>query len=255
MNFLYVKEVRMKRKENVRRVFLCAVVAVFVLAGMANAGIIVPTIVSEANTNPYSSATTATLNDNSGMTPGVNAGDSLASALAALHANTGVWESWVTNAAAPDYFAQSPAPVITWDLGGDTPVGTAIFWQYQNDGGGDNRVGNHARTIELQFNTEAEGAAAFAGLTTTLKLKPTLTGDQNIAQGFALSGDSYRYVRMAVTDNHFGDPDGFGVHPTIGGDRVGLGEVRFANEIPEPATMLLLGLGGVALLRKRRQLS
>ncbi len=243
----------MKRKVNVRRVFLCAAVAVFVLTGMANAGIVVPTIVSEANTNPYSTATTATLNDNSGMTPGVNAGDSLASALAAVHANTGVFDSWVTNDAAPDYFVQSPAPVIIWDLGGDMPVGTAIFWQYQNDGGGDNRVGNHARTIELQFNTEAEGAATFAGAVTTLMLSPVLTGEQNTAQGLALSGDSYRYVRMAITDNHYGDPDGFGVHPTIGGDRVGLGEVRFATEIiPEPTTIALLGTGFLALIRRRK---
>jgi len=248
----------MKRKENVRRVLLCAAVAVFVLAGMANAGIIVPTIVSEANTNPYGGdpqANIAKLNDNSGMTPGVNAGDSLASAVAAVHANTGVFDSWVTNASAPDYFAQSPAPVIIWDLtgGGDTLVGTALFWQYQNDGGGDNRVGNHARAVELQFNTEAEGADAFAGAATTLLLAPTLTGEQNIAQGLALSGGSYRYIRMAVTDNHFGDPDGYGVHATIGGDRVGLGEVRFATEIiPEPATIALLGTGFLGLIRRRK---
>ena len=44
---------------NVRRAFLCASVAVFVLAGMANAVIIVPTIDSQSNTNPYSTATTA----------------------------------------------------------------------------------------------------------------------------------------------------------------------------------------------------
>ena len=84
---------------------------VFVMSGMAEAGIIMPTIVSEANTNPYSTATTDKLNNNSGMTPAVNAGDSLAAALVAVHANTGVFDSWVTNAAAPDYFAASSAPV------------------------------------------------------------------------------------------------------------------------------------------------
>ena len=245
----------MKRKENVRRVFLCAFVSIFVLAGIADAGIIVPTIVSQSNTNPYSTATTAELTNNSGMTPVVNAGDSLAAGVAAIHDNTGVFFSWVTNAAAPDYFVQSPAPVIVWDLtgGGDTPVGTAIFWQYQNDGGGDNRVGNHARSVELRFNTEAQGADVFDGVVTPLLLKPTLTGEQNTAQGLALSGDSYRYIRMAVTDNHFGDPDGLGVHATIGGDRVGLGEVRFATEIiPEPATIALLGTGFLALIRRRK---
>jgi len=215
---------------NVKRVFLCAFVSVFVLAGTAGAEIIVPTIVSEANTNPYSTATTDKLTDNSGMTPAVNAGDSLASALAAIHANTGVFDSWVTNASAPDYFAASQHPVIVWDLtaGGDMLVGTAILWQYQNDGGGENRVGNHARTIELRFNTEAEGSAVFSGPATTITMEPTLTGGQNTAQDFDLAGQACRYVQMTVTDNHYGDPDGLGVHATIGGDRVGLGEVRFA---------------------------
>jgi len=239
----------MKRKENVRRVFLCVFVSVFVLAGMANAGIIVPTIVSEANTNPYSTATTAALNDNSGMTPAVNAGDSLASAVAATHVFGGVWESWVTNAAAPDYFATSPAPEIVWDLtgGGDSDVGTVILWQYQNDGGGTGRVGNHAKTIELQFNTEAEGAAAFAGVVSTIEMEPVMD-DINAAQAFALSGEEARYVLMKVTDNHFESPD-----IIAGGDRVGLGEVRFATEIiPEPATMALLGTGFLALIRRRR---
>ena len=227
---------------NVKRVFLCAFVSVFVLAGTADAEIIVPTIVSESNTNPYSTSTTDKLIDNSGMTPAVNAGDSLDAALAATHMNTGVPQSWVTNAAAPDYFAASAAPVIVWDLtgGGNAGVASIILWQYQNDGGGDNRVGNHARTIELRFNTEAEGSGVFSEPATTITMKPTLTGEQNTAQGFDLAGQTCRYIQMTFTDNHYGDPDGLGVHATIGGDRVGLGEVRFAAvpdvaNTPDPA--------------------
>ncbi|MCK4294071.1 MAG: hypothetical protein KAY65_12805, partial [Planctomycetes bacterium] len=226
----------MSTQMNVRRAFLCVFVSVFVLAGLANAQIIVPTIVSESNTNAYSTATTDKLNDNSGLTPAVNAGDSLASALAAVHVNTGIVESWVTNDSAPDYFATSPAPVIVWDLtgGGNTGVASIILWQYQNDGGGANRIGNHARTIELRFNTEAEGSAVFSGPAITVTMKPVLTGEQNTAQDFDLAGQACRYVQMTVTDNHYGDPDGLGVNPTVGGDRVGLGEVRFAP-VPDVA--------------------
>jgi len=107
-------------------------------------------------------------------------------------------------------------------------VGSVILWEYQNDGGGDNRVGNHARTIELRFNTEAEGSAVFSGPATTVTMKPVLTHEENVAQDLTFAARTCRYVEMAVTDNHYGDPDGLGVHPTIGGDRVGLGEVRFA---------------------------
>ncbi|MBI9016768.1 MAG: PEP-CTERM sorting domain-containing protein [Phycisphaerae bacterium] len=40
----------------------------------------------------------------------------------------------------------------------------------------------------------------------------------------------------------------------VGGDRYGLGEVRFATEtVPEPATMIMLGLGGMSLLRRRKR--
>ena len=232
-----------------RRVGLFAVLCVFALAAAANATIIVPSIVSEANTNPYSTATTAGLNDNSGMTPGVNAGDSLESALAATHVFGGVFESWVTVGADPDYFGAYPPAEIVWDLtgGGNTTTGSAVLWQYQNDGGGEGRVGNHAKTIEFLFNTEAQGDVSFTGAATTIEMAPVMDGI-NAAQGFALPGDEARYVLMRVTDNHFGSP---GI--IAGGDRVGLGEVRFATEIiPEPATIALLGLGSLGLIRRRK---
>jgi len=232
-----------------RKVSLFAIVCVFALAAVANAAIIVPSIVSEANTNPYSTATTAQLNNNSGMTPVINAGDSLESAMGAVHDFGGVFESWVTVGATPDYFGAYPAAEIIWDLtgGGNTTAGSAILWQYQNDGGGVGRVGNHAKTIEFLFNTEAQGDVSFAGAATTIEMAPVMDGI-NAAQGFALPGDSARYVLMRVTDNHFESP---GI--IAGGDRVGLGEVRFATEvIPEPATIALLGLGSLGLIRRRK---
>jgi hypothetical protein len=214
---------------------------IFMISCAANAEIMVPSIVSETDTNHYSTASTAALTNNSGMTPAVNAGDSLEEAIAAIHANTGVFESWVTEASAPDYFGGfggTNPPVIVWDVtgAGDTLLLNIILWQYQNDGGGNNQVGNHARTIEMQFNTEDQGADVFAGAVTTIMALPTLTGDNNIAQAFQLPAGMYRYVQMTITDNHAGDPDGVGVNATVGGDRVGLGEVRF--DVISPAAWM-----------------
>jgi hypothetical protein len=225
-------------------------------------GIIVPTLAAATNANPFDVATPAKMTDNSGMAPPVNQGDSLGSALSATHVFGNYAESWVTNASGADYFAGgTPAPTFLWDLHGDVNLDTILLWNYQNDGGGNPdgggyRVGNQARTVELQFNTEAEGSAVFSGPTTTVYMAPVLTAP-NSAQGFGLS-ETARYVLMRVTDNHYGDPDGFGVNPTIGGDRVGIGEVRFhGTAVPEPSTLLLavagLGICAAGRIRKRRE--
>lgn len=220
-------------------------------------GIIRPKLLGSANANPFDVALPAKMVDNSGMTPAVNTGDSLASALAATHVFGGFAESWVTNANAPDYFGPNPAaPEFVFDLEVDTVLDAIVLWNYQNDGGGGGRVGNQARTIELQVNTEAEGSAVFGGPVTTIFMAPVLTAP-NGAQGFGLA-DVGRYVKMRVLDNHYGDPDGFGVDPMIGGDRVGIAEVRFhGTVVPEPTTTTLAALGVallgcVALRRKHR---
>lgn len=226
-------------------------------------GIIRPTIISSQNANPFDVATPNKMVDNSGMSPAVNTGDSLAVALGATHVFGGFAESWVTNALVPDYYGGgvNPAPTFVFDLEIDTVLDAMVLWTYQNDGGGNPdgagfRVGNQVRTIELQFNTEAQGSETFSGPTTTIFVAPRLTAP-NDAQGFGIDATG-RYVLMRVTDNHFGDPDGFGVHPSIGGDRVGIGEVRFhGTPVPEPGAVALAVLGwaavGIVAVRQRRR--
>ena len=114
-------------------------------------------------------------------------------------------------------------------------VGSVILWQYENNGGGATaNVGNHSRTIEIRINTEAQGCVAFSDPAATVTLLPVTDSDAdpdndlggvNSAQFFAFDPlENGRYVQLSITDNYRGFQ---GI--TIGGDRVGLGEVRFAG--------------------------
>jgi hypothetical protein len=222
--------------------------------------VILPTYVAgDSSPDSYSSATPAHMVDGSGLSEAIPAGDTLTHALGVTHLYDGVFESWVTmdpNGGNSDYYANgTAAPLIVLDLGAEQSVGTIILWQYQNNGGSNAtdgaRDGNHTRTIDVRFNTAADGSSNFAGSPTTVTLKEVWLGlgGVNSAQAFAIpAAPTARYVQLAVTDNYYGQP---GIN--AGGDRVGLGEVRFATEVvPELSSALLGALGLLGLLRRRR---
>ena len=136
---------------------------------------------------------------------------------------------------------------IVLDLGDDYTMDKIIFWQglWTTFGfPGSPQPGSAAKTIDVRINTEDQGSAAFIGSATTV----TLDKDYGIlgntekcspAQEYDLGSATIgRYVQLSITDNW-------------GGPRVTLGEVRLVSAVPEPATMVLLGLGGL-FLRKRK---
>lgn len=227
--------------------------AVLAIASIASAGVIQP--VSVVSEEYVLIGANQTIN-NAGMNTPVNGGDSTAAALAATHTFGGTYnQSYVSTDPGgwpSDFFASLGVDTdidLVFDLtgGGDTTIGSAILWQYENNGGGPDNVGNNAYTLEIRVNTEAEGSDVFAGAATMITMVTTTDlGGVNSAQAFALDTIvDGRFVQLSITDNYYGIMD-------AGGDRVGLGEVRFASEaIPEPATMALLSLGAL-LIRRRR---
>ena len=238
-----------------KRTLPIALVVSALATGAGMSAIILPTYLDAVSAaDSYSSGTPTQLVNGSGLSEAVPDGDTLSHALTVTHSfNGGFGESWVTNGHDPDYFGVASPPTIVLDLGSDQPVGTVIFWQYQNNGGGAGRTGNHAMTVNVRVNTDAEGTdftgAPIDETVTVLNVETGLNG-VNSAQAFAITGQpTGRYIQLEVTDNYYGQP---GI--SAGGDRVGLGEVRVATEVvPEVSSSALLGaLGLLGLLRRRR---
>ena len=157
--------------------------------------------------------------------------------------------NWVT--AAPggfpsDYIAVQGSPVLRLDLGQDRPLTEISVW------GDTSSNANGVSQFSLQFATDAEGPA---GHGTSILLNPVFfpTNNDTVRQSFSLGQTVFaRYVEFTADDNFFIAPGNGSGGETVGGDRVGLGEIAFA--VPEPAGALCVavGLGVFGCLRWRR---
>jgi len=233
-----------------------AIMGVALLSPSAEASVITPTSVTGTIAGDAGSHVNYLIVDNGGFGAAalqrpvgtgvtLSTGDTLVNALATLHERSGQAhaESWTRGTTAGN-------PVFSFDLGAETSVGSIMLWQY-----GNGSPGNSARDFELIFHTATEGStfsfASGGGSEATefsgqMDQAANYTTATNVAQFFGFgSTENVRYIGLRLASNYSGI-----VGP--GGDRYGLGEVRFASEVPEPATMSLLALGGIALLRRRR---
>ena len=138
-------------------------------------------------------------------------------------------------------------PVFSFDLGSEREIGSILLWQYGNNGGGANRNGNHTRDFELIFHTTAEGptfdfasagggeAVEFSGTMERAGIDELGTTELNPAQFFGFSAtETARYVGLRIATNYLNQPG-----LVAGGDRYGLGEVRFATELVAPEPMIV----------------
>lgn len=134
-----------------------------------------------------------------------------------LHADgTAGTNSWVTEGFAGDYYNSGPTPVLEFSLGGNHTVTDLVVWGYQF--GGPNN--NEAKTFEIAFSTN--GGATYHN-TVTVSHQRTGGEQETISLGGSFTAN---HIRVTIVDNHFGTPG------SLGGDRVGLGEVRFLNRGP-----------------------
>lgn len=142
------------------------------------------------------------------------------------------------NGGAGDYFSVGDNLTVDINLGSAFSLDSIALF---------NRDANPNRNAVRQFSAEFSIDATFGdvgdtatGTFTALNSGP---GQQDFAIGSTVSA---QYVRITITDNYFGLGGG------AGGDRVGFNDFQF-NAVPEPSSTALLGLGGLALILRRRK--
>jgi hypothetical protein len=149
------------------------------------------------------------------------------------------WATIDPGAGGGDFYAQGGiAPTFGMTLDQSYGLTDFVYWGYHFNSPG----ANEGREFLLEFSTD--GGATYPNSTTVSTPLNTLAVSQSLTLPLGTTFNA-NAVRMTITDNHFDGP--------AGGDRVGMGEVRFIGDaIPEPSTVLLGGLSMLALLRRRR---
>ena len=196
--------------------------------------LLTPSAVNSSTANDFFNA--ANLIDDSGLSGVAD----LANYAAISHASASPSRAWVTTApggGGSDFFATgSPDPVLTFTFSAPHQFTDLVLWGFyftspNND---------EAKTISAEFSNDGGsnwGPAIILSHSRSGSLSETLS-----------FGASYLadVIRLTITDNHFGTTG------AVGGDRVGLGEVKFigrlpANPNPEISLNPLLDFGSIAL--------
>lgn len=140
------------------------------------------------------------------------------------HASASPSRSWATHnpgGGGSDYYSTfAPDPALTFTLDDTYLVTDLIVWGYFFTSPNN----NEAKTFTVEFSND--GGATWPH---SIPVTHSRTAGNSDTLSFG-SGHNANTIRLVITDNHFGTPG------AVGGDRVGLGEVKFIGDPPTSPT-------------------
>lgn len=148
----------------------------------------------------------------------------------------GVW--YTATALPPNYYDNGGTPPqFVLNLDKEYELTDLVLWGYGGNA-------NEAAEFLVEFSLDGGGIYYDSAAVMTSSLLGT--GNATLTFGQVFRADT---VRLTMTDN----AGGLGYGGGGSGDRVGLGEIKLLANTPEPTSLALLGLGGLALMRRRRK--
>ena len=203
---------------------LAALAGVAIFAAPANAQIITPTGATTSTALLGGSYGPGNTIDGSGLSGGGASGDILSE----THADE------ATNSGTTYLSASGVVPELTFDLGGTFTVDSVHIWNYRHDNG---VVHWGVSTIDISFSTD--GGSNYGSLIDDLGTFVTASNPESVQSVSFTAVSGVTHIKLTDVQD-------------LGGPYTGFGEIRFGEAIPEPSSLALLGLGGLALLRRRR---
>jgi len=172
--------------------------------------------------------------DNSGLSSPLNTGDAVPGVLP-THASPGAPEAFQN--VAGRFTSKNATTTLTFDLGSAQTLDSLILWNgaevwqgtYYNNRGLD--------SFTMSFSTDG------VTFSDAMSVDPMIAADGATfdAQVFAIGDISAQYVRFSDL-----------VNGNANDAHTAISEVRFTN-VPEPSSAAILGLGGLALILRRRK--